>query len=78
MDRGQRNGLGRGRLSYRPYGAKNQRAAARRTAVNAERRASREVSVSVAGELSGSRLEALTDIDPGWCLAWEIGWQRSD
>ncbi|MEU9786030.1 Helicase associated domain protein [Streptomyces phaeochromogenes] len=55
---------------------KNQRAAARRTLQNTERRAAGETISSVA-ELSGSRMEALDAIDPGWCPAWEIGWQRS-
>ncbi|MGW7673028.1 hypothetical protein ACWGJX_38935 [Streptomyces sp. NPDC054775] len=27
-------------------------------------------------ELPESRLEALEEIDPGWCPAWDIGWQR--
>ncbi|MFD3373850.1 MULTISPECIES: hypothetical protein [unclassified Streptomyces] len=22
-------------------------------------------------------MEALTEVDPGWCPAWEITWQRS-
>ncbi|MFE3167825.1 Helicase associated domain protein [Streptomyces sp. NPDC059224] len=55
---------------------KNARAAARKTAENAERRQVGE-SVPYAGELSEGRLEALADVDPGWCPAWEIGWQRS-
>ncbi|GHH62927.1 helicase [Streptomyces umbrinus] len=55
---------------------KNQRAAARRTLQNTERRAAGET-ISSVGELSGSRMEALDAIDPGWCPAWEIGWQRS-
>ncbi|MFG2949303.1 DEAD/DEAH box helicase [Streptomyces adustus] len=57
--------------------AKNARAAARRTAENAQRRANGE-SVSYTGELPESRMEALADLDPGWCpVAWEIGWQRA-
>ncbi|MFI6408554.1 Helicase associated domain protein [Streptomyces sp. NPDC050548] len=55
--------------------AKNQRAAARKAAENAARREAGEV-VPAAGELSAARLEALADVDPGWCPAWEIGWQR--
>lgn len=55
---------------------KNARAAARRTAENAERRAAGETGVSYTGELSESRTEALSEIDPGWCPAWEISWQR--
>ncbi|MER5757560.1 Helicase associated domain protein [Streptomyces sp. NPDC002088] len=57
--------------------AKNQRAAARRTAENTERREAGETGVSYTGELSESRLTALAEIDPGWCPTWEIGWQRS-
>lgn len=56
--------------------AKNQRAAARRAAENAARREAGEAGVSAAGELSAARTEALADVDPGWCPAWEIGWQR--
>ncbi|SEF19040.1 Helicase conserved C-terminal domain-containing protein [Streptomyces sp. Ag109_O5-10] len=56
---------------------KNARAAARRTAENAERREAGETGVPYAGELSESRMEALAEIDPGWCPAWEIGWQRA-
>ena len=55
---------------------KNQRAAARRTRANAERRAGGERGLSSAGELSESRLDALDAIDPAWCPAWGIGWQR--
>ncbi|GGN45753.1 Helicase associated domain protein [Streptomyces fuscichromogenes] len=55
---------------------KNQRAAARRTAENAERRARGESGVPHTGELAEARMEALADLDPGWCPAWEIGWQR--
>ncbi|MGW0836395.1 Helicase associated domain protein [Streptomyces prunicolor] len=55
---------------------KNQRAAARRTRANAERRAAGETGVSSAGELSESRLDALDAIDPAWCPAWGIDWQR--
>ncbi|MBV1940882.1 Helicase associated domain protein [Streptomyces sp. BV286] len=57
--------------------AKNQRAAARKTAENAARRAAGETGIPYAGELSESRQEALAEIDPGWCpVAWEVGWQR--
>ncbi|MFF3139257.1 DEAD/DEAH box helicase [Streptomyces mirabilis] len=56
--------------------AKNQRAAARKTHENAVRRATGETGVSSAGELSESRLEALDAIDPAWCPAWGIDWQR--
>ncbi|MFB8137972.1 DEAD/DEAH box helicase [Streptomyces mirabilis] len=56
--------------------AKNQRAAARKTHENAARRAAGEAGVSSAGKLSESRLEALDAIDPAWCPAWGIDWQR--
>lgn len=56
--------------------AKNQRAAARKSRENAVRRAAGESGVSGAGELSQARMDALDEIDPGWCPAWEIGWQR--
>ncbi|MFJ9351696.1 Helicase associated domain protein [Streptomyces sp. NPDC101237] len=56
---------------------KNQRAAARRTAENAERRAAGETGVPHTGELSEARMEALADLDPGWCPAWELSWQRN-
>ncbi|MEU9898616.1 Helicase associated domain protein [Streptomyces phaeochromogenes] len=55
---------------------KNQRAAARKTLQNTERRAGGETGISSVGELPESRMEALEAIDPGWCPAWEIGWQR--
>ncbi|MFD6822923.1 Helicase associated domain protein [Streptomyces sp. NPDC060085] len=55
---------------------KNQRAAARKTRENAERRAAGESGISSAGELSESRLEALDAIDPAWCPGWGIDWQR--
>ncbi|MEU1201216.1 helicase associated domain-containing protein [Streptomyces sp. NPDC005813] len=57
--------------------AKNARAAARKSVENAARRAAGEMGVPYGGELSESRMEALAEIDPGWCPAWEIGWQRS-
>jgi len=57
--------------------AKNQRAAARKTLQNAEQRAAGVTLPSGAGELPSSRLEALEEIDPGWCpLGWDIAWQR--
>ncbi|MGY4929457.1 Helicase associated domain protein [Streptomyces sp. 900105755] len=55
---------------------KNQRAAARKAAENTERRAAGETGVSYAGELSQARMEALADLDPGWCPVWDISWQR--
>ncbi|MFJ3673939.1 helicase associated domain-containing protein [Streptomyces sp. NPDC090106] len=56
---------------------KNQRAAAKKTRTNAALRADSTTGVSYAGELPESRMEALTDIDPGWAPEWEIGWQRT-
>ncbi|MFF4355015.1 Helicase associated domain protein [Streptomyces sp. NPDC001530] len=57
--------------------AKNQRAAARRALHNEELRAAGQVVPSSAGALPQSRLEALEEIDPGWCpLGWDIAWQR--
>ncbi|MFF0205917.1 Helicase associated domain protein [Streptomyces sp. NPDC005017] len=57
--------------------AKNQRAAARKTMKNAERRASGET-VSHTAELPESRLKALEDLDAGWCpTGWDIAWQRA-
>ncbi|MFG3026912.1 Helicase associated domain protein, partial [Streptomyces sp. NPDC048254] len=56
---------------------KNARAAARRTVENTERRENGETGVSYTGELPEARMEALADLDPGWCPAWEIGWQRA-
>ncbi|MER6976131.1 DEAD/DEAH box helicase [Streptomyces carpinensis] len=56
---------------------KNQRAAARKTRENAERRAAGEKGIPYTGELPQRRLEALEAIDPGWCpLGWDIAWQR--
>ncbi|MFC8350050.1 hypothetical protein [Streptomyces sp. NPDC057280] len=31
---------------------------------------------SYAGELSQARMEALKEIDPGWCPEWQISWAR--
>ncbi|MCX5357191.1 helicase associated domain-containing protein [Streptomyces sp. NBC_00124] len=56
--------------------AKNQRAAGKKTREHATRRAAGETGISSAGELSQSRLEALEEIDPGWCPEWEISWAR--
>ncbi|MGW2822648.1 helicase associated domain-containing protein [Streptomyces sp. NPDC001443] len=56
---------------------KNARAAARKAAENAQRRGNGESTVSSVGELPESRAEALADLDPGWCPALDIGWQRS-
>ncbi|MFF7139469.1 MULTISPECIES: helicase associated domain-containing protein [unclassified Streptomyces] len=57
--------------------AKNMRASARRSRENAVRRANGETGVSSVGELSESRMEALTEIDPGWAPeGWDVAWQR--
>ncbi|WP_328499003.1 Helicase associated domain protein [Streptomyces sp. NBC_00414] len=55
---------------------KNQRGAARKAAENSARRDAGETGIPYAGELSEARQEALAEVDPGWCPAWEIGWQR--
>ncbi|MDQ1041569.1 superfamily II DNA or RNA helicase [Streptomyces sp. V3I8] len=57
--------------------AKNQRAAARKAAENAARRAAGETGVPYAGELSEARQEVLAEVDPGWCPAWDVSWQRA-
>ncbi|WP_437022888.1 hypothetical protein [Streptomyces sp. enrichment culture] len=51
------------------------RAAARKA--REARRANGETDISYAGELSEARMEALSEIDPGWAPEWEIGWQRA-
>ncbi|MER5399817.1 Helicase associated domain protein [Streptomyces sp. NPDC002599] len=56
---------------------KNARGAARKTRENAERRAAGELGVPYAGELSESRMDALDALDPAWCPAWSIDWQRN-
>ncbi|MFF9164886.1 Helicase associated domain protein [Streptomyces longwoodensis] len=55
---------------------KNARAAARRAAVNEQRRAEGLPVESSAGALSDERREQLEDIDPGWCPSWPVMWQR--
>ncbi|MFQ6144425.1 Helicase associated domain protein [Streptomyces seoulensis] len=57
--------------------ARNQRQAARRTLQNALRRAAGETGVPSTGELTQARQEALDAVDPGWCPAWDAGWQRA-
>ncbi|MFQ6148673.1 Helicase associated domain protein [Streptomyces seoulensis] len=57
--------------------ARNQRQAARRTIQNALRRAAGETGVPSTGELTQARQEALDAVDPGWCPAWDAGWQRA-
>ena len=56
---------------------KNARAAARRAAENEQRRAEGLPVKSAAGALSEERREQLEDIDPSWCPAWPVEWQRA-
>lgn len=66
--------------TYRGYRVglflKNARAAARRAVVDEQRHAEGLPVQSSAGALSDERREQLEDIDPAWCPAWPIGWQR--
>ncbi|MFJ3811694.1 helicase associated domain-containing protein [Streptomyces sp. NPDC090073] len=55
---------------------KNARAAARRAVVEEQRRAEGLPVQSAAGALPDERREQLDDIDPAWCPAWPIDWQR--
>lgn len=54
---------------------KNARAAARRAAESDRRRGGRPVEAT-AGALSEERREQLEEIDPSWCPAWPVEWQR--
>ncbi|MFE0905384.1 Helicase associated domain protein [Streptomyces rochei] len=56
---------------------KNQRTAARKAAEVEQRRAEGLPVGSVAGALSDERREQLEDIDPSWCPAWPVEWQRA-
>ncbi|GAA4547422.1 helicase associated domain-containing protein [Streptomyces collinus] len=56
---------------------KNQRAAARKAAEIEQRRAEGLPVSSAAGALSEMRREQLEDIDPSWCPAWPVEWQRA-
>ncbi|MGW3209141.1 Helicase associated domain protein [Streptomyces sp. NPDC001135] len=56
---------------------KNARAAARKAAEIEQRRAEGLSVQSVAGALSDERREQLEDIDPSWCPAWPVEWQRA-
>ncbi|CAM5670939.1 DEAD/DEAH box helicase [Streptomyces mordarskii] len=56
---------------------KNQRAAARRADETERRRAAGLPEPDGAAPLSEERRQALEEIDPGWCPAWSIDWQRS-
>jgi superfamily II DNA or RNA helicase len=56
---------------------KNQRAAARKAQEVEQRRAEGLPVQSAAGALSEVRREQLEDIDPSWCPAWPVEWQRA-
>ncbi|WP_406156442.1 helicase associated domain-containing protein [Streptomyces sp. NBC_01005] len=56
--------------------AKNARAAARRVRENEELRAASRPVTSAASAMTGARQDELDAIDPGWCPAWDTGWQR--
>ncbi|WP_328661114.1 DEAD/DEAH box helicase [Streptomyces sp. NBC_00334] len=56
---------------------KNQRATARRTPEAGQLRAEGLPVRSAAGGLSEERRERLADIDPAWCPAWPVEWQRA-
>ncbi|MFF8639021.1 helicase associated domain-containing protein [Streptomyces pilosus] len=55
---------------------KNQRAAARKAQEIEQRRAQGLPVASAAGALPEGRREQLEDIDPSWCPAWPVEWQR--
>jgi hypothetical protein len=55
---------------------KNARAAARRAGEMEQRRAQGLPVESAAGALPQDRREQLEDIDPAWCPAWPVEWQR--
>ncbi|MGY3341155.1 hypothetical protein ACVW0K_007348, partial [Streptomyces filamentosus] len=55
---------------------KNARAAARKAQEIEQRRAEGLPVESSAGALSDERREQLEDIDPSWCPAWPVEWQR--
>ncbi|MFF3932815.1 DEAD/DEAH box helicase [Streptomyces hirsutus] len=55
---------------------KNARAAARKAQEIEQRRAEGLPVQSSAGALSDERREQLEDIDPSWCPAWPVEWQR--
>jgi hypothetical protein len=56
---------------------KNARAAARRATEIEQRRTEGLPVPSSAGALSQERREQLEDIDPAWCPAWPVEWQRA-
>ncbi|MDQ0710549.1 hypothetical protein QFZ55_008191, partial [Streptomyces luteogriseus] len=55
---------------------KNARAAARKASEIEQRRAQGLPVPSSAGALPDERREQLEDIDPSWCPAWPVEWQR--
>ncbi|MFF4560061.1 Helicase associated domain protein [Streptomyces sp. NPDC001435] len=55
---------------------KNQRAAARKAAEDEERPDEDATAAPAAGALSEERREQLDEIDPAWCPAWPVEWQR--
>ncbi|MFE5689677.1 helicase associated domain-containing protein [Streptomyces sp. NPDC056512] len=56
---------------------KNARAAARKAQEIEQPRAEGLPVQSAAGALSDERREQLKDIDPSWCPAWPVEWQRA-
>ncbi|MFM9558312.1 MULTISPECIES: DEAD/DEAH box helicase [Streptomyces] len=56
---------------------KNARAAARKAAEIEQRRAKGLPVGSSSGALSEERREQLDEIDPSWCPAWPVEWQRA-
>ncbi|WP_394427439.1 DEAD/DEAH box helicase [Streptomyces sp. SGAir0957] len=56
--------------------AKNMRDAAKLADQITARREAGEAVGSVAGALTEERRRLLDDVDPGWCPAWDAGWQR--
>ncbi|MCX4971208.1 Helicase associated domain protein [Streptomyces sp. NBC_00654] len=56
---------------------KNARAAARKAAQNEQRRAEGLPVESSSGAMPHERREQLEAIDPSWCPAWPVEWQRS-
>ncbi|MEV5358593.1 Helicase associated domain protein [Streptomyces sp. NPDC052693] len=56
---------------------KNARAAARKAAEIEQKRAEGLPVGSAAGALSDERREQLAEIDPSWCPAWPMEWQRA-
>lgn len=63
-------------VSYQPARVRLRSAADVHTRPHTERREAGLPIRSSARALAGARQEALEDIDPGWCPAWDAGWQR--